>query len=89
MTCGQRRNADNVYVILNSLLGSLGRGLEQGTHIDIEADIGITRSYDLGTAVVTILTQLCNHDTGLATLLLGKLGAHLLGALERLVVFHC
>ena len=77
-----------MHVILHSLLCGLGRRLEQRTHIDIEADIGVTRSYDLGTTVVTVLTELCDHDTGLTTLLLGELGAHCLRLLEICILLH-
>ncbi len=75
-------------IVFDSLLGSLLRSLEQGTHIDVEADIGITRCNDLGTAVVSVLTELGDHDTGLATLLLSEACAQLLGVFELRICFH-
>ena len=88
VTGGQRRDAHHMHVVLDGLLGGLLRGLEQRTHVDVEADVGITRCHDLGTAVVSVLTEFCDHDTRLTALFLGEFGAQLLGVLERFVVFH-
>ena len=44
MAGGQRRYADYVHVVFDGLLGGLLRSLEQRTHVDVEADVGITRS---------------------------------------------
>ena len=88
MTGGQRRYADHVHVVLDGLLGGLLGGLEQRAHINVEADVGVTRGDHLGTAVVSVLTQLGDHDARLTALFLGEFGAQLLGALEGFVVFH-
>ena len=77
--------ADDVHVVLHSLLGCLRRSLEERTHIHIEAAVGITGSHNLGSAVVSVLTQLGDHDTGLTAFLPGELGHHLLGLLELAV----
>ena len=61
-----------MHVVLDSLASSLGRSLEQRAHIYVEATVGISRSYHLGTTVVTILSHLRNHDTRLTALFLGK-----------------
>ena len=84
----QRRDTHYVHVVLDGLLGGLLGGLEQRTHIDVEADVGITRGYHLGAAVMAVLTHLGDHDTRLTAFFLGEFGAQLLGVLERFVVFH-
>ena len=86
MTCSQRAYAQAVYIVLHSLLGSLFRSLEQRSHIHVEAAISITRCYNLGTTVVTVLTHLGNHDTRLTTFFLGKLCRQTAGFLEVCVV---
>ena len=88
MACGQRRDAHYMHVVLDGLLGGLFGSLEQRTHIDVEADVGVTRGNHLGAAVVAVLTELGDHDARLTALFLGELGAQLLGALELFVVFH-
>ena len=86
MTSSQRRRTNDVYIILDSLTSSLGRCLEQWTHIHVEATIGITCCHYLCTTVVTILTHLGNEDTRTTTLLLSKLVGKALGLLEVFVV---
>lgn len=54
-------------VVLNRFTGSLGRCLEQGSHIHIEATVGISGCNNLGTAVVTVLAHLGYHDTRLTS----------------------
>ena len=76
VACGERRNAHYMHVVLDSLFSGLLRGLEQRPHVDVETDVGITRGYYLGTAVVAVLAELRDHDTRLAALLLGELPAH-------------
>lgn len=62
-----------MYVVLDSLTSSLGWSLEQRSHVHVETAVGITGCYYLRTTVVTVLTHLGNHDTGLTAFLLGKL----------------
>ena len=88
VACGERRNAYYMHVVLDSLFSGLLRGLEQRPHVDVETDVGITRGYYLGTAVVAVLAEFRDHDTRLAAFLLGEFGAQLLGTLELFVVFH-
>ena len=78
--------ADDVNVVLHSLLCCLCRSLEERAHIHVEAAVGITGSHNLGSTVVSVLTQLGNHDTGLTAFLLRELGNHLLGFLELAVI---
>ena len=80
-------------VVLHSHTGSFSRGLEKRAHVDVETAVGITGGYDLGAAVVTVLTHLCNHDTGLTALSFGEGFAHLLcfdevGVLMSFVCVH-
>ena len=84
----ERRDADDVHVVLDGLLGRLGRGLEQRSHIDVEADVGIAGGDYFGPPVMAVLTQLGDHDARLAAFLLGELLGHSLGLFEVLVVFH-
>ena len=84
----QRRYTHYVNVIFDSLFSSLGRSLEQRTHIHIESDIGITGSNHFSATVVTILTQFGNHDTRLTTLFLSKFLGQSLGFGKFSVVFH-
>src|SRR5574344_1045503 len=72
VTGGQGRDTQHVDVVFNGLLGGFGRGLEQGTHVDVETAVGVASGYNLGAAVVTVLTHFCNHDTGLTAFLFGK-----------------
>ena len=88
MACGQRRDADYIYVVFDGpTVGGLLRSLEQRTHIDVEADVGVTRGNYLGAAVVAVLTELGDHDARLTALFLGELGAQLLGALQTVSSF--
>ena len=69
-------------IVLDSLAGRLGRSLEERTHIHVKTAVGVTGGYNLGTAVVTVLTHLGNHDTGLTALLLSELCCKLAGSLK-------
>ena len=73
-------------VVLHGLLGGLFGSLEQGTHIDVETDVGIAGGDHLGAAVVTVLTHLGNHDTRATALFLGKFIATLASPFEGGVV---
>ena len=87
VTCGQRAGTEDVHVVLDGLLGGLGGSLEQRTHVDIEAEVGIAGGDDLGAAVVTVLSHLGNHDTGATTLEFGELVGESLCFLETLAIF--
>ena len=87
MTGGKRRYAKDVNVVFNSLAGCLGRGLEERAHIYVEAAVGITGCYYFSTTVVTVLTHLGNHDTGLAAFAFCEVLTHLLSFDEVRVFF--
>src|SRR5574344_2529378 len=72
MTCCKRGHSYNMNVILNSLLCSLFRSLEQRSHIYVKSAIGITCCNNLSSTVVTILPKFCKHNTWLTTLFLSK-----------------
>ena len=74
-------------VVLNRFTGSLGRCLEQGSHIHIEATVSITGCYDFSTTVVTVLSHLCNHDTRLTPLFLRELLGQFTSTFEVAIVF--
>ena len=74
--------AQNVHIILHGLAGSLGRSLEEGTHVDVETAVGISGGNHLGAAVVAVLAHFGNHDSGLAAFAAGEVFDHLLCADE-------
>ena len=84
----QRRNSEDVNVVFHSLTGGFCRSLEQRSHIDVESAVGITGSYNFGTAVVAVLAHFGNHDTGLTTFALGEFLDHLAG-LEEVGIVLC
>ena len=86
MTCSQRRYAEHMHVVFDRLTRSLGRRLEERTHVHVETAVGVTRSYHLGAAVVSVLAHLGDHDTRLTALLLGELLGQFAGTLEVAVV---
>jgi hypothetical protein len=53
---------DDVHVVLDGLARGLLRGLEQRTHVHIEAQVGVGRGHHLGAAVVAVLAHLGDHD---------------------------
>ena len=73
-------------VVLNRFTGSLDRCLEQGSHIHIEATVGISGCNNLGTAVVTVLAHLGYHDTRLTSLFLRKLLRQFTSTVEVAVI---
>ena len=88
MTGSQRGYTEDMHVVLHSLAGSLGRGLEQRAHVHVETAVGIACSYNLGTTVVTVLTHFCNHDTGLTTLAFREFLSHFLSFEEVGIIFR-
>lgn len=87
MASGERADAKDVDVVFDCLASGFGRGLEQRAHVDVEAAVGVAGGYDFGSAVVTVLTHLGDHNSGLATFLLCESLAHLLGFDEVGVMF--
>ena len=90
VTCSQRTHAQDVDVVLDGLLGRLGGRLEQRTHVDVEADVGIAGGNHLGATVVAVLTHLGDHDTRTTALHLGELVGlgHCLGKSCIVFRFH-
>src|SRR5690554_4926292 len=86
VTCSQGRNTQYVHIVFHSLLGCFGRGLEQGTHVHVETNVGITCSHHLGTAVVSVLAHLGHHNAGLTALCFGKFARQCLSLLKHIVV---
>ena len=41
VACGERRHTENMDVVLHSHTGCFGRSLEERSHIDVEAAVGI------------------------------------------------
>ena len=82
----QRAGTHYVYVVLNSLASGLFGSLEQGSHVHVESAVGISGSYHLCTAVVTVLAHLGHHDTWTAAFLLGKFLGELAGLLKVCIV---
>src|SRR5574343_755164 len=74
MTGGQRRAADGMDVVFDRLAGSFFRRLEQRSHVDVEAEVGIGGGDHLGAAIVTVLAELGDHDARPAAFFLGEFG---------------
>src|SRR5437660_195944 len=49
-------------VIFDSLLGGLFRGLEEGSDVDVKAEVGESRRNDLRAAVVPVLPELDDQN---------------------------
>ena len=62
MSRRERRDADDVHVILDRLAGGLLRRREERADIDIEAEIGESRGDHLLAAVVAVLAHLRDQD---------------------------
>src|SRR5262245_21436465 len=85
---GLARHTDHVHIVLDRLARRLLRSLEEGTDLDVEAEVGERRRDHLGTAVVAVLTELRHEDARPPTLgpcELFDLGADLLKVLVALV----
>ena len=67
MTRRQRTKADNVNVVIDSILSRLLRSLEERSNVDIPAHIRETRRDNFCAAVVTVLTNLSHEDTRTTT----------------------
>ena len=86
MTCREAGDTQYMDIVLHRLFSCLCRSLEQGSHIDIKAAIGITGGYHFGATIMAVLSHLGNHDTGLTTFFLGKLCRETTSFLEVIVV---
>ena len=86
VTCGKGGHAQDMHIVFDGLACGFCRGLEQGTHVDIEPAVGVACCYDFSSAVVTVLSHLGYHDTWLATFASCEVGTHFLGFLEVRVV---
>jgi hypothetical protein len=60
----KRADPENVVIIINGLAGRLFGSLEQRADINIETQIREGRGDDLLAAVVAVLTELGDQDTG-------------------------
>lgn len=87
MAGSQARDAQHMHIIFHSLAGRFGRGLEKRTDIHIKSDIGIPRRNHFGSTVVPVLSQLGDHDPGLAAFSGCKFPGKIPGFL-KLFVFH-
>ena len=70
---GLRGDADHVHVVLDRLAHRLVGGLKKRSDIDVETDIGKRRGDHLGTAIVSVLTELADQHAWPATLGFGEL----------------
>ena len=73
-------------VVFDSLTSGLFWSLEERTHIHVEATVSVARSDNLCTAVVTVLTHLSDHNTGLTTFLFSELLSKSL-SLDEVLIF--
>ena len=59
---GERRDAEDMHVVLDRLARGLGRRREQRADVDVEAEIGEGRGDHLLAAVVAVLADLGDQD---------------------------
>src|SRR5690606_33353696 len=67
MGAGEGRDADDMYVVVDGLLGGLGGRGEERADVDVEADVGKGGSDDLHAAVVSVLAELGDEDARAAS----------------------
>ena len=72
MARGERRDADDVHVVLDRLPGGLRRGREERADIDVEAEIGEGGGDHLLAAVVAVLAHLGDEDARPSPVMDGK-----------------
>lgn len=66
VSCSQRGEANNMNIVIYSILGRFFRCLEQGTYVHVPAHVGKGGCQYLLASVMTVLTHLAEEDTGTA-----------------------
>ena len=87
MTCCKRTEADDVNVIIHRILCCFFWSLEQRSDIHVKAHIREGCSNNFGTAVMTVLAHLRNHDTRATTFEFFKVIRHLTYFFDNIVIF--
>ena len=87
MTCCKRTEADDVNVIIHSVLCCFFWSLEQRSDIYVKAHIREGCSDNFGTAVMTVLAHLRNHDTRATTFEFFEIICHLTYFFDYIVIF--
>ena len=83
MRAGERRDTEDVHVILDRLARGFGRRREQRPDIDVEADIGERRRDHLLAAIVAVLADLGDEDARAAAFILLEFGDAFLHTARR------
>ena len=87
MTCCKRTKSDDVNVIIHRILCCFFWSLEQRSDIHVKAHIREGCSNNFGTAVMTVLAHLSNHDTRATTFEFFKVICHLTYFFDYIVIF--
>ena len=87
MTCRKRTEANDVNVIIHSVLCCFFWSLEQRSDIYVKAHICEGCSNNFSTAVMTVLTHLSNHDTRTTTFEFFEIISHLANFLDYIIIF--
>ena len=87
MTCRKRTEADDVNVIIHRILCCFFWSLEQRSDIHVKAHVREGCSDNFGTAVMTILAHLSNHDTRTTTFKIFEVIRHLTYFLDHIIIF--
>ena len=74
-----------MYVVFNGLFCGFFRGLEQRSHIHVEAEVCITGGNNFSSTVVSVLTHFSDHDTRTTSCHFCKLVSQLFCFLEVFV----
>src|SRR5665213_4076562 len=82
VSCGQRRHADDMYIVLDSMPRHLKRSLKQRADIHVEADIRESSCDDFRAAVLAVLPHIGHQYARTPAFRLLKLRSHLLRFLE-------
>ena len=87
MTCRKRTKADDVNVIIHSVLCGFFWSLEQRSDIHVKAHIREGCSDNFGATVMTVLAHLRNHDTRATTFEFFEVICHLTNFFDDIVIF--
>ena len=87
MTCRKGTEADDMNVIIHRILRCFFWRLEQRSDIHVKAHIREGCSDNFGTAVMTVLAHLRNHNTRATTFEFFKIICHLANFFDDIIIF--
>lgn len=72
MTGSKAACADHMHVVVDGLAGDLCRSREERSNVDVEAEVGKSRSDNFGAPVVAVLSHLRYKDARITAILLSE-----------------